>query len=130
MEVLVKIIALLLLAFMALMFIWQWRSMQKAQQMIDRKAPDTTTLDGDDPAPRKVYFFHAQHCRPCRAVEPLVDQIRQQHPNLIKIDISQHVELARAFQVAGTPSFVAVENGIIRAVKLGAVNEQWLLGYL
>jgi len=130
MDTALKIFAILFVLFMALVFIWQWRSQKKAQQMVGRNAPDTATVDGGNTAPKKVYFFHAHHCRPCRAIEPLVDQVRLQNPNLIKIEISEHIELARAFQVAGTPSFVAVENGVIRAVKLGAVNEKWLLNNL
>ena len=130
MDAALKIIALLFVLLMALVFIWQWRSQRKAQQMVDRPAPDTSTLDGHINAAKKVYFFHAHHCRPCRAIEPLVDEVRAQHHNLIKIEISQHIELARAFQVAGTPSFVAVEDGVIKAVRLGAVNQQWLDSHL
>ena len=130
MDAALKIIALLFVLLMALMFIWQWRNQRKAQQMVDRPAPDTSTVDSDINAAKKVYFFHAHHCRPCRAIEPLVDEVRAQHSNLIKVEISQHIELARAFQVAGTPSFVAVEDGFIKAVRLGAVNQQWLDSHL
>ena len=130
MDAVLKIIALLFVLLMALVFIWQWRSQRKAQQMVDRPAPDTSTVDGDINAPKKVYFFHAHHCRPCRAIEPLVDEVRAQKSNLIKVEIGQHIELARAFQVAGTPSFVALENGVIKTVRLGAVNRQWLDSHL
>jgi thiol-disulfide isomerase/thioredoxin len=126
MDGILKIFAFLFVLFMLVVFIWQWRSQRKAQQMVDRKAPDTSTVDGAIDAPKKVYFFHAHHCRPCRVIEPLVDEVRAQQPNLIKIEIGEHIELARAFQVAATPSFVAVENGTIKAVRLGAVDKQWL----
>jgi len=53
--------------------------------------------------------------------------LQEKHPNLIKVEISEHIPLARAFQVAGTPSFIAVEKGFIRKVKLGSVSEDWLL---
>ena len=126
MDSLLKIVAFLFVLLMLVVFIWQWRSQRKAQQMVDRKAPDTSTVDSDIDASKKVYFFHARHCRPCRAIEPLVDKVRAQHPNLIKIEISEHIELARSFQVAGTPSFIAVDDGIVKAVRLGTVNQQWL----
>lgn len=121
-----KIIAVLILLFMLALFIYQWRSMKKAQQMIGRKAPDTSTLEGAMGEGRRVYFLHARHCRPCRRIEPLVDRLQQQYPSLVKLDIAEHVELARAFQIAGTPSFVVVDQGIIKSVELGAVSEQWL----
>ncbi len=111
-------------------FIWQWLGMRKAQQSVGQPAPDTSSVDDGVDADKKVYFLHAHHCRPCRAIEPLVDQLRAQHPNLIKVEIGEHLALARAFRVAGTPSFIAVEKGVIRAVKLGAVNEAWLLQHL
>jgi len=125
-----KIIAILVTLLMVAFFIWQWRSMRKAQQTVGQAAPDTSSVDGAVDATRKVYFMHARHCRPCRAIEPLVDQLRTQHPNLIKLEISEHMALARAFRVAGTPSFIAVQNGTISAVKLGAVSEDWLLQHL
>jgi len=121
-----KFIAAIILLFMLALFIFQWRSIKKTQQMIGRKAPDTSALEGALEEGRRVYFLHAQNCRPCRRIEPLVDRLQQQYPNLVKLDIAENVELARAFQIAGTPSFVVVDQGIITAVELGAVSEQWL----
>jgi protein-disulfide isomerase-like protein with CxxC motif len=61
---------------------------------------------------------------------PLLDRLREAHPTLIKVDVAESLELARDFGIAGTPSFVLVENGAIRRVKLGGQSERGLLKLL
>jgi thiol-disulfide isomerase/thioredoxin len=98
----------------------------RARRSLDRVAPDTGAVDGAYLGERRVYFFHASHCPHCRAVQPLVERLRGEFPSLIPVDVAEFPQLALGFDVTATPSFVAVEAGIIRAVQLGAVNEQWL----
>ena len=67
---------------------------------IGEAAPDTRSVDGDVDSTSKVYFFHARHCRPCKSIMPLVDGLREDFPNLIKIEIGEHMQLipAKVFQ--------------------------------
>jgi thiol-disulfide isomerase/thioredoxin len=118
-----------LMAVALIVFI-QLRSSGKARAMQGMPAPDTREVDGDVTAKKKVYFFHATHCSPCKSIMPLVDEIRKDHPNLIKVEVSEHSQLARAFKLAGTPSFFAVDDGNIMQVKLGLSDEKWLRYYL
>lgn len=102
----------------------QYRAWRHARRTIGEPAPDTTALDGpagDDPL--RVYFFHAEHCGPCRAVAPLVYRLGQTHRNLIAVDVKLWPTLARDFAIAATPSFVVVENGRISDVRLGGQSE-------
>lgn len=123
-------VLIIVFILLALLVIWQWRVGQRVKGMQGQSAPDTSSVDGDLDTARKVYYFHATHCKPCKSVMPLVDKIRQDHPNLIKLEVSENIALARAFKLAGTPSFYAVRNGVIQAVKLGIADEQWLRSYL
>ncbi len=116
----------LIIAGIGFLLWWQWSVLRKAQRNVGRPAPDTTVIDPVNRAGRRIYFFHAVHCGPCRAVAPLVDRLRREYPNLVKVDVASHPELARRFGVTATPSFIVVANDRIDEVRLGGVTEGWL----
>lgn len=121
----------ILIGFIALILLMQLFTLYRARRSIGTAAPDTADLDGAAPGERRrLYYFHAAHCGPCRAMTALVDRLRPDHANLIKVDIADRPELARGFGIAGTPSFVLVEDGVIRQVRLGAQSEGQLLKLL
>ncbi|MES1999497.1 MAG: thioredoxin family protein [Pseudomonadota bacterium] len=125
--VLIAILVIFSLAVAGLQLWTFWR----AKQAQGQPAPDTRSVDGtaaDDA--RRVYYFFGVHCGPCRAMTPVVDQLRSSHRNLIKIDVAETLPLARAFGIAATPSFVLVENGKITQVKIGAMSEKKLVALL
>lgn len=116
---------------LALLFLMQLIPLWQARRRLGQAAPDTTDVDGAAGAERRrVYYFHAPQCGPCRAMTAMVDRLRQTHPNLIKVNVAESLELARNFGIAGTPSFVLVEDGAIRRVKLGGQSERGLLKLL
>ena len=125
-----NIVLTVVFVLLALLVLWQWKMASKARAMEGTPAPDTSTVDEGVEGPSKVYFFHATHCRPCKSIMPLVDDLRRDFPNLIKLEVSDNIALARAFRVAGTPSFIAVRDGLIAEVKLGLTDEQWLRNHL
>lgn len=120
------IIGSIVIAAVVLLLIFQWRTLQRAKQCQGKPAPDTFTVDNGIDAARRVYFFHSAQCGPCKAISPLVDQLRQEYPNLIKVDVMENLELAQAFGIAATPSFIVVCDGIVSEVKLGGVSASWL----
>jgi thiol-disulfide isomerase/thioredoxin len=114
--------------FVLAMQVWTWLSARRAR---GRPAPDTAQVDGAAAADRvRVYYFYATHCGHCRSMTPRVDRLRQTHRNLIKLDIAESRELARAFGVAATPGLVQVVDGLIRRVQLGGISEARLLAML
>lgn len=115
-------------AFLILLQGLMWLQARRAQ---GHPAPDTTRVDGAATADRvRVYYFYAAHCGPCKSMMPLVERLRGDHRNLIKLDVSESHELARSFGVAATPSFIQVIDGVIRQVKLGGQSEVRLLAML
>lgn len=118
----------LVAGFIGLLLLMQYLVWHRARQSIGLSVQGTDAVDG--PAytdRRKVYYFYATHCGPCRAMSPLVDRLRESHRNLIKVDIAASPELARQFGIAATPSFILVEDGSIRQVRLGTQSEAQLL---
>ena len=120
-----------LVAFVALVLLMQYRVQSRAHLSVGRPAPDTSVVDGEARAdPRRVYYFYALHCGPCRAMTPMVDRLRETHRNLIKVNVADAPALVRDFGVAATPSFVQVEDGAIRQVKIGGLGEKQLMSLL
>lgn len=82
--------------------------------------------------PRYLLYFWAPQCGMCRSMTPLVERLQQQHKELIKVDASQHANLARALGVMGTPALVLIRQGVVEKVMLGAKSEgailKWLAG--
>jgi|GEM_PF-1022420 len=115
---------------LGLLLALQWLALLRARKSVGRAVPQTAIVDNAIDDDCRVYFFHAAHCGPCRAISPLVDSLRQEHRNLIKVDVAEHPELAREFGIRATPSFIAVSGSTIRAVKLGAPGKAWLKAHL
>lgn len=120
------IIVLAIVSVAVLIVYWQWRTLRMAKRCEGLAAPDTSAVDAGVIADKRVYFFHAEHCGPCKAISPLVDSVREEFPNLIKVDVAENMDLAQAFGIAATPSFIAVCDGVVSEVKLGGVSASWL----
>jgi thiol-disulfide isomerase/thioredoxin len=110
----------------ALILYGQWRALRRAKRCEGLAAPDTSAVDAGVIADKRVYFFHAAHCGPCKAISPLVDSLHEEFPNLVKVDVAENIDLAQAFGIAATPSFIAVCDGVVSEVKLGGVSASWL----
>jgi len=121
----------LLGALAAGVFLMQVNLHRRAHQVEGEAAPDTSILDGlGSKQTRKVYYFYGRHCGPCKAMAPMIERVRGDHPNLIKLDIAEAPDLARQFGIVATPTFVMVEAGTIRKVRLGSISQRQLLAML
>jgi S1-C subfamily serine protease len=55
--------------------------------------------------------FSSEQCAPCRAMAPAVSRLVSDGYPVQRIDVDQHPEVARQFQVRGVPAFVLVAGG-------------------
>lgn len=104
----------------------KWIAQYQSRKKLGRMAPDTREVDSDTSNSHKLYYFHAPYCSPCQAMMPMIDKLKQEFPNLIKIDITRHEALAQEFGVSATPVFMVVDDGLINEVRVGAAREPWL----
>ena len=123
-------LVILLFALAAILIVLQWVMYCQAKRSEGEKAPDTSAVNNQDNHSLRVYYFFSQTCGPCRRVRPMVDKLCEDHSNLIKVDIAEHSQLARDFGLAGVPSFIVVEDGVIKNARLGRVSKGWLLKWL
>ncbi len=82
------------------------------------------------PGQGRLYYCFAPNCGPCRAMTQLIDRLQAEHPALIRVDVSCYPQIARYFGVMATPSFVWVQDGVVREVKVGAQRPAALAAWL
>jgi thioredoxin 1 len=84
-----------------------------------------------------VVDFWAPWCGPCRAVEPVLAQLEEQHAGRVrfaKLDIDQNLQTASRYEVLSIPTAIIFEDGEPRETVIGArprsyyeqVWAQWL----
>jgi thioredoxin 1 len=61
-----------------------------------------------------VKKFYATWCGPCKALSPILEQIRSEQPgiDMITIDVDEHYELAAKYGVKSVPTVVIEKNGV------------------
>jgi thioredoxin 1 len=96
----------------------------KAKRQEGRAAPPLEEVlpEGVKPQPHMLFYFYSEHCGPCKAVTPLVDELGSRQEGVVKVDVRRHMETARRFGVMGTPTLVRVEEGRIVKVHVGGIS--------
>lgn len=107
-------------------WIMKWLAQRQARKGLGKQVPDTREIDNGTQSPHRLYYFHAPYCGPCQAMMPMIDTLRKDHPNLIKVDVTRHEAIAQAFGVSATPVFIVVDDNLVSEVKVGAQRESWV----
>ena len=76
--------------------------------------------------------FWAPWCGPCRMVSPIVDQLADEHPELVigKVNVDEEPELAMAFGVMSIPTLVVLRDGKEADRAVGAMPKSKILALL
>ncbi len=73
--------------------------------------------------------FHATWCGPCKAMSPVLDQLKQEmgeNLRILKIDVDKNPQAAQAFQVRGVPTFVLYKSGKLQWRQSGGMDKNTL----
>ncbi len=67
--------------------------------------------------------FWAEWCGPCRAVGPILDQIRSEHGDkieIVKLNVDENPQTAAAYQITSIPAMKVFQNGEVVKTIIGA----------
>lgn len=87
-----------------------------ARRQIGR--PVDSGVPGGGKGDRLIYFFSPK-CSACRGMTPIIDQLSEHNPRVFKVDVSQDLETARAFNIRATPTTILVKDNRVLNVVLG-----------
>ena len=113
-----------LLLVVGLIVFMQLRVLLAARKRQGQPAPDFSALLSaqQQGAGRLLLYFYTEHCGPCKSMAPHIDALAAQTGKVVKVDVAQHIDLARAFGVLGTPTVVVVQGGLIETMQVGGMT--------
>ena len=127
-----KIILFAVLLILAFLVISQVTIILKAKRNKGRKVEGVPGQIGRriNQGEEVLLYFYSPSCRACKAQTPIFKRIKKQFGNAFEIDVSRDGEIAKNFNVMGTPSIVWIKGGTIQEFWVGLRQEEQLLKLL
>ncbi len=72
--------------------------------------------------------FGAEWCQPCKALEPLMDQLSEEVPHpIFKVDVDEVSDISREYKIMSVPTVIVFKNGQVHKRFSGLTSKQNLL---
>jgi thioredoxin-like negative regulator of GroEL len=107
MRLLVACLVLIIVPPLAVFGFKEFKASQLEREQYPQMDPQMDSLSKRG----EVLFFNAAWCGPCRAMKPVVGQLRRQGYRMRDIDVDKNQTLAQKYGIRSVPTFVFVENG-------------------
>jgi len=80
-----------------------------------------------------VIKFEAKWCQPCKVMTPILLEVEKQFAGRL-VFFSANVEhcqlITHRYKISQIPGLLAIENGIVTAIKTGAMRKQEVLSWI
>ena len=74
--------------------------------------------------------FFAHWCGPCMNMMPIIDEVKDQFGDalrILKVDVDKNAAACKKYQIRGVPTLILFRRGQILWTKVGAVSKQDLI---
>ena len=97
-----------------------------AVQAINKEEFEDVVLKSDKPV---FVDFYATWCGPCKMMEPIVEQVSEEVPEVdfVKVDVDDAENLAILYGISSIPCMIFFKNGEEADRVIGAVPKQKIL---
>ena len=118
-EVAIKAIAFVLIAFFLLILITKAVAVYKANRLKGKK------VSGFPKGKLFLYFFSPK-CGACIAMEKELAELKGVKVKRIDVSVKDNLQLAKELGIMATPTLVLLENGVVQEVLIGVQKAQRL----
>ena len=77
---------------------------------------------------KKILYFSAAWCQPCRTLGPIMESLSGQI-NYEKIDVDNNQDLSIKYGVRNIPTLILVENGEAKDRMVGVASKERILDF-
>ena len=76
--------------------------------------------------------FYAVWCGPCKMMSPVIDEIADEHPEIVvgKIDVDEAEELAAQYGVMSIPTILVIKDGAVAETFIGVTPKENIIAAL
>lgn len=112
-------LGLILLWSLYTVFIWLVTRSAKGREIRELGAdtPELANLP-----PKALMYWHTPACGPCKTMTPVIEEMRENGAPVIKLEVSEHLGLARELGIRATPTLLLVINGRVEKVVMGSCS--------
>ena len=76
--------------------------------------------------------FGASWCGPCKAMEPILEEIKKERPDVkvLELDVDSESELVNLFRIRSVPTLFWIKEGVTVDKLVGGVNKETILSLM
>jgi len=76
--------------------------------------------------------FGASWCGPCKAMEPILEEIKKERPDVkvLELDVDSESELVNLFKIRSVPTLFWIKEGVTVNKIVGGVNKETILSLM
>lgn len=112
-------------AYLAYMLLGSRKAIGKSPDQLMQQFPELE--QSSEPA---LIYCYGPRCSACQSMAPHIEAVATATGRVFKLDIAQHVELARELGIRAVPTTLVFKEGNVSSSKLGIKSEKSLLKML